>query len=219
MRLFTGHDDGTVRQWDLATAQVRPRRARSVGEGEIQSVPVPQEVRVLTHHSGAVASLAISEDGSRVCSGGEDKTCVVWSADDGAVSRLPPVAGRCAAEPHAGAQAQLTLRRHTGPVLCVAVSRDGHSAFSGGEDKAVLHWKLSGAEVTRTHTCAHTTRSLASLSCVQAECVELAGHTEAVYAVALSHDQRFLFSASGDRTIRQWSLDTAAVQALRVSRR
>jgi WD40 repeat protein len=59
--------------------------------------------------------VAVSADGRRIVSGGEDRTVKVWDAQTG--------------------QDLLALQGHTGWVYSVAVSADGRRIVSGGGDR------------------------------------------------------------------------------------
>jgi len=73
---------------------------------------------------------------------------------------------------------------HTGKVLAVAYSPDGHHLASASDDRTVRIWDPASGRLLRT----------------------LTGHTDAVTAVAYSPDGHHLASASADRTVRVWKL-------------
>jgi WD40 repeat protein len=77
----------------------------------------------LTGHNGEVRSVAISADGTRAVSGGEDSTVRVWDLTTG--------------------RAQATLTGHNGRVLSVALSSDGTRAVSRGVDRTLRVWDLT----------------------------------------------------------------------------
>lgn len=70
---------------------------------------------------GELLSVAVSRDGTRIVSGGEDHTVRLWDA----------LSGGPIGEPMAG---------HEGPVLSVAFSPDGREIVSGSKDGAVRIW-------------------------------------------------------------------------------
>ena len=75
---------------------------------------------------------------------------------------------------------------HTQPVGCVAFSRDGKYALSGGVDKVIRLWNVkTGVEVQH-----------------------FKGHKNIVYCVAFSHDGKTVVSSSRDWTIRIWDVAT-----------
>ncbi|MEO0458197.1 MAG: hypothetical protein AAF152_16675 [Cyanobacteria bacterium P01_A01_bin.114] len=75
----------------------------------------------LTHPS--VISLAISDDGQTLVSGGEDKAIKIW---DGATGQL-----------------KKTLQSDSGVVQAVAIAPDGNTVVSGGGDRMVRIWDLT----------------------------------------------------------------------------
>ena len=89
-----------IRLWDAATLEAR-------------EVPARQK---------AVRSLAVSPDGKRLLSGGEDGTVKLWSVADGA-----PL---------------YTLTGHSGAVNGVCFTPDGAGAASAGADRTVRLWRL-----------------------------------------------------------------------------
>jgi WD40 repeat protein len=66
----------------------------------------------------------------------------------------------------------------------VAVSADGQTAVSGGDDRTVRVWDLAGTAAPRV----------------------LTGHAGRVWAVAVSADGQTAVSGSADRTVRVWDL-------------
>jgi WD40 repeat protein len=110
---------------------------------------------------------------------------------------------------------------HTSAVRALAITPDGRTLASGGDDKIVKFWKVPQgahyksapqAEVIWSSAidpegqllvlgCGDKTVKLCSLS-DGTVAKTLTGHAEPVYAVAISSDGRLLASDSGDRTIR-----------------
>jgi WD40 repeat protein len=99
--------------------------------GNIVVVETATRIVVLSFqgHEGWVRSVAVSADGSRLASGGDDGTVRVWDA----------VSGVAVGEP---------LRGHEGGVRSVALNADGSRVVSGGLDATVRVWDVaSGVEV------------------------------------------------------------------------
>ncbi|MCL7035917.1 hypothetical protein MKW94_024153 [Papaver nudicaule] len=81
--LFSGSDDGKVRVWNLASSKSND------DEKEDEKDPVkdlmkkfPQCIAVLDKHFSTVTSLALSEDGLTLLSGGRDKVVNLWDLRD-----------------------------------------------------------------------------------------------------------------------------------------
>src|SRR5262245_50855594 len=70
-------------------------------------------------HTERVTSVAVSDDGSRIISGSNDKTVKLWDGASGALLR--------------------TFYGHAGPVTSVGVSGGSH-IISGGADKTIRQW-------------------------------------------------------------------------------
>ncbi|MGH1396809.1 MAG: caspase family protein, partial [Trichormus sp.] len=80
-------------------------------------------------HQGRVLSVAMSQDGKTIVSGGEDGSVRLWNLQ-----------GLSLAEP---------FRGHQGVVWSVAISSDGQTIVSGGEDGTVRLWNLQGLPLAK----------------------------------------------------------------------
>jgi WD40 repeat protein/serine/threonine protein kinase len=112
LRLITASQDGTVRLWDVET-----EKTLDIIKG---------------HHERAVLAIAVSRDGSRMLTGGEDNVATVWS-----------LAGDRAAE-------LFRLEGHTAAVTSVDFSCDGSRAITGSRDNTAKLWELQGGKELMT---------------------------------------------------------------------
>lgn len=166
------------------------------------------QIRQFDGHTGPVFGSSISYDGSRLVSGGADRTVRLW---DGRANKL--------------------LRRfdgHDAPVWAVAISPDGRRIASGGYDKTIRFWDpVTGSESKRLGGHDDYVRALALAAngrlllsggddrvlrlwdaATGADLKTLAGHEHFVFGAALSRDGKQALSASLDKTVRLWNLET-----------
>jgi WD40 repeat protein/mono/diheme cytochrome c family protein len=159
-------------------------------------------------HEGTVNCVALSSDGRRAASGGDDRTIRLWAVPEGKELACLPAD----AEPYAvafspdgnlllGAGADrcvrlwdLRTRRlvgafrgHTDTIRCVAFSPDGKQAVSGADDHTLRVWDLA----TGTERAA------------------LAGHTAGVTSVVWARNGKHLLSGAQDGTVRLWDVARA----------
>lgn len=166
-------------------------------------------------HTGSVQSLAVSQN--RIVSGSSDKTVRVWDLNSRSEA-LPP------------------LRGHEHGVSSVAFLNNAMRVASGGLDKAVRIWDLTtqteiypalqghpGA-VTSLAVSGHILASGSWDGSILVWDVTsgsmmfgiLRGHDGPIYSIAFSSDKASLFSASGDKSIRQWDAYIGELQAITV---
>ncbi len=221
--VVSGSADRTLRLWDVATGHEKLRFGETryevgclavvpgtgivvAGQGVTvrgYDVATGRETFKLTGHNDAVRCVAVSGDGKRAASGGDDRTVRVWDLARGReihrfTRHRAGVTGVALSADGkvilSGARDQ-TLRLweagtgrelHSftvprGPVLCVALTPDGQYACSGHFDTTLRLWDVhSGREVRR-----------------------FAGHKQMVSGVTCCPDGR-LVSASHDATVRFW---------------
>ncbi len=105
----------------------------------------------------------------------------------------------------------MVLEGQTIFLTSVAISADGIKIVSGSVDKNVCVWNSETGQV-----CAVFLSPASTLSCVVQLLQVLEGHTDAVFAVAISADGTTILSGGGDRdkTVRIWRAETGKVPTL-----
>ena len=161
-------------------------------------------LHVFGDHSGAVKSVAFSQDGLKVVSASQDCTARVWSTESG--REIQKFDG------------------HSGWVYSVAFSQDGLKAVSGSFDRTVRVWSTeSGREIKKfeghsgwVYSVAFSQDGLKVVSGSQdctarvwstesgLEFQKFDGHSNWVYSVAFSAKGLKAVSGSSDKTVRVW---------------
>jgi WD40 repeat protein len=229
---FDTREAATKRLSELGEAAWRPLR-RAVAQSDDQEIRSRArqlvhdlnrrlfgELRQLAGHTGQVDVVALSADGKRLLSGGQDATLRLWDAETG--------------------KELLCLRDQPGGVWCAALTRDGKRALSAagmvqdgvkwvpGNDRAIRLWDLeTGKELRRFEGHTSELRCLAFspddrrfLSCGWDKAIrlwdvesgkelrKLEGHTNSIRSVVFSPDGKRCLSASRDQTVRLWDVET-----------
>ncbi|WZO96507.1 c-type cytochrome domain-containing protein [Isosphaeraceae bacterium EP7] len=176
--------DRTVRIWEAETSKL---------------------VRTIEDHADWILDLAFSPDGKRIATASRDKTSKVFDV--------------------AGGETVATFPGHAETVSAVAYSPDGKFIATGGDDNQVRLWNPDndakqagsltgfGGGVFRIAYTADG-RDLVATSADGivrvfrdgARRLELKGHTDWVYALAISPDGARLASGSWDGTVLVWDL-------------
>ncbi|KAK7200413.1 WD domain, G-beta repeat/Utp13 specific WD40 associated domain containing protein [Novymonas esmeraldas] len=180
--IATGAKDMEVRVWSTATCET--------------------VVRGVAGHTAEVTSIAFNSKQTDtyllLFSVSSDENLRMW---DVGASLAERAAGRSArvdrvAEIHhrSGVNAA-----HAGPIYAVAVAPNDQYVATGGKDKSVNVWNITGKKMFREGT--------------------LKGHRRGVSALAFSPADRVLASASNDGSVRLWSLvSLTCLKALQVDR-
>ena len=193
-------------------------------DGQLQVVTIPETGSPTTRsrrsaHINGVADIALSPDGNRLASCGGDGTVIVWNrltealvevnrivprSDDGDKPRPITTVDYSDDSKYlmfGGASTKLSVwdaveftevrifDKPTGWITSAQFGRNAGVLYTVGVDKIVRRFEMSF----------ETARS--SL-----------GHTMAVYGIAISPDRKRIATASADRTIKIWNLDTGKLE-------
>jgi len=166
--------------------------------------------RTLMGHRSYVCAVTFSRDGTRLASGGIDRTVRIWDHNK--------ITG----------QLLKTLEGHTASVNALVFGPDGNMLVSGSSDRTLKTWNV--AEGQRIHTLEGHTGSVNALAITpdgkQALSVSndgtlriwdvrkgkplqtLVAHKAAIDALSLSADGKLVLTGGHDGVIRLWSMGT-----------
>lgn len=204
---LTGHEDHSVRLWDVDSGQ---------------------EIRRFEGHQETVRSVALSRDGKRALSaGGADR-------DDGDIAKIDCQVRLWNV---ATGQLERSFTEHKQRVVSVVFSRDGARALSASVDGNIYVWETATGKRTRhLQTDGHLTcatlfpdgqRVLAGGS--QADVLywgaesgparRLSGHIDMVDTVAISADGKRALTGDEEGMLLCWDLDTKPPSSKRLRSR
>jgi NB-ARC domain/WD domain, G-beta repeat/APAF-1 helical domain len=172
----------------------------------------PREPVAAADYTGWVFSVAITPDGARAVSGGDDGAVRVWDlaagreqatltghtrpvwsvaiTPDGTRAVSGSSDGTVRVWDLAAGREQATLTGHTRPVWSVAITPDGTRAVSGGDDGTVRVWDLAAGR----------------------EQAALTGRDRPVFSVAITPDGARAVSGAGN-DLQVWDLSAAKARA------
>lgn len=149
--LASGHNDGTIRLWDVTTGKVIKTLeahfnivtsvvfwpdGKTLGSGSLDrtiklwEVTSGTNISTLEGHSDGVSSIALNTPGDTLASGSLDRTIKLWDVATGKVIN--------------------TLDGHSGIVTSVAFRPDGKTLASGSRDQTVKLWDVTNGNNNAT---------------------------------------------------------------------
>ena len=140
---FTGHTDGTqIEAVALVPGTTQVVSANDSGQvlvwdtadGRVVYAFEPAVTKNDVGHIGGVNTVAVSRDGTRALTAGEDNLLLLWDLTTGTLIREIGSSGAI---------------MHTDEVLSVAFDVAGQRAVSGGADKRVILWNIETGDAIR----------------------------------------------------------------------
>lgn len=197
--LASGHKDGTIRLWDVATGKVIKTLeghadivtsvifwpdGKTLGSGsldrtiKIWNVGTGKENATLEGHSGGVSSIALNTEGKTLASGSLDRTIKVWDVVTNKEIK--------------------TLEGHSVGVTSVAFRPNGKTLASGSADweSEIKLWDVESGEVSSTLVWPNKNAG---------------PHLEGVACLVFSPDGKSLVLGAKNMWIIQWDVDSGKI--------
>jgi WD40 repeat protein len=194
-KLASGVCDRLVHVWDVSGG-----------------VAAAKEEQTIENHADWVMGVAFSPDGQRLFTASRDKTAKVWDLK--------------------AKESLLTFADHQNSVYDVAVKPDGKFGYSVGEDNQLRRWNAGGDGKQNGPAGGHGKAALRLLfhptqpllvtssadhnvriwnADTMAAVRTLGGHTDWVYAIAISPDGNLVASGSWNGEIKVWKIADGAL--------
>ena len=210
-KFAVGGEDGKIELWNTMTGEKLFTLTAEVENIQIQMIgPKPEDIPFLLPENNHILALEFSPDGTKLASGGKDKTVRLWDTDTG--------------------NELVSLRKHTGWTNALAFSPDGKKLTSGGTDKTVNLWDtetgklintlnghlnsidaLSFSSDGKTLASASTNGTIKFWNTETGDLlpINITEHTEWVKAVSFFKDSSTLVSVAFNGVVTFWDLKTS----------
>lgn len=209
--------------WDVETGVYKTLRAPGVTAEAVAVTPNGKQAVVagwylmvwdletgsvlhtLDGHHAHVAVLAVTPDGERIITAARDGSLMVWDLQRGRKLNtlveeklsLGDQVRQSFGIPVVGNYRQLLTKSHPSTVRCVAVTPDSMKLLTGSDNGSLRMWDLIWGKLLQTITVQTTgTHGRAQRN------------HRALSAVAVAPDGKRALSASDDRTLHLWDLET-----------
>ena len=239
--IVTGGEDKTIRVWDTVTRNELMKINKAGGcvsfrpdckhiiaadgnDIKVWDAASGKKLMTLSGHKNTIWTMSYSPDGTRIVSGGKDKTIRIWDAATGA--ELMTLRGH----------GDWPLDPNLSPVSAVGFSPNGELIVSGSYDRTIRIWNAkTGAEVRSLRQSdlvsdvafSPNGKQIASTSgkwirlwdvATGSESQTLRGHDSEVITVTFSPDGKRIVSGSKGDAVKIWDSTTGLeVTTLRVN--